>query len=59
MKAKRLEADVASCSAQADAFAAGVPTARVVRLANADHYIFNSNQAEVMREMNEFLAKLH
>jgi pimeloyl-ACP methyl ester carboxylesterase len=45
-------------SRQADAFAAGVPSAHVVRLPNADHYVFRSNEADVLREMNAFLAKL-
>jgi len=58
MKAKRLTADIASCTAQADAFAAGVPSAHVVRIPNADHYVFLSNEAEVVREMNAFLSKL-
>ncbi|HEY4047057.1 MAG TPA: alpha/beta hydrolase [Acidobacteriaceae bacterium] len=58
MKAKRLAADVALCTAQADAFATGVPSAHVVRISNADHYVFNSNEAEVVREMNSFLANL-
>ena len=58
MKAKRLAADIISCTAQADAFAAGVPSAHVVRIPNADHYVFNSNEAEVVREMNVFLSKL-
>jgi len=57
-KAKRMAADRAWCSAQADAFAAGVPSAHVVRIPNADHYVFNSNEAEVLRDMNDFLAKL-
>jgi non-heme chloroperoxidase len=48
--------DRANCSAQADAFARGVPSARVVRIADADHYVFRSNEAEVVREMNTFLA---
>lgn len=34
------------------------PAARVVRLPNADHYIFNSNEADVLREINVFLAEL-
>jgi non-heme chloroperoxidase len=46
------------CSRQADAFAAGVPTARIVRIANADHYVFRSNEEQVLREMNAFLATL-
>jgi non-heme chloroperoxidase len=58
MKAKRLAADIALCTAQADAFAAGVPSAHVVRIPNADHYVFNSNEADVVREMNAFLSKL-
>jgi pimeloyl-ACP methyl ester carboxylesterase len=43
---------------QARAFEAGVPSAHVVRIPNADHYVFNSNEADVLREMNAFLAKL-
>jgi non-heme chloroperoxidase len=58
VKTARLAADLAACTARADDFAAGVPSARVVRLPNADHYVFRSNEAEVLREMNGFLAKL-
>jgi non-heme chloroperoxidase len=43
---------------QANAFEAGLPSAHVVRLPNADHFVFNSNEADVLREMNAFLAKL-
>lgn len=43
--------------AQASAFE-GIPTARVVRLLNADHYVFRSNEAEVEREMNAFMGAL-
>jgi non-heme chloroperoxidase len=50
--------DRVSTSAQTDAFQAGNPTARVVRLANADHYVFKSNEADVLGEMNAFLATL-
>ena len=42
----------------ANAFEAGVPSAKVIRLPNADHYIFRSNEAEVLRAMNDFLGKL-
>ena len=45
-------------SAQADAFQAGVPSARVVRIPNASHMIFESNQAEVIAAMNAFIATL-
>jgi pimeloyl-ACP methyl ester carboxylesterase len=43
---------------QADAFEKGVPTARVVRLPHASHNVVRSNEADVMREMNAFLASL-
>ena len=46
------------CSRQADAFAAGVPTARVVRIPNTDHYVFRSNNEQVVQEMNAFLNSL-
>jgi non-heme chloroperoxidase len=42
----------------ANAFEAGVPSAKVIRLPNANHYIFRSNEAEVFRAMNDFLDKL-
>jgi len=50
--------DFARTSAQADAFQTGIPGSRVVRLPNASHMIFVSNEADVLREMNAFLAKL-
>ena len=53
------KAQEASVAAQADAFEAGVPSARVVRIANANHYVFLSNEADVMRDMNAFMDGLH
>jgi pimeloyl-ACP methyl ester carboxylesterase len=50
--------DEARTVAQAKAFEAGVPTARVVRLPHANHYVFRSNEAEVLREMNAFIGSL-
>ena len=44
---------------QAKAFEDGVPTAHVVRLRNADHYIYLSNEDDVLREVNTFLSTLH
>ena len=41
-----------------NAFAAGVPSAKVIRLPNANHYVFRSNEAEVLRAMNDFLDTL-
>ena len=46
-------------TAQADAFEAGTPSARVVRIAGAQHYVFLSNEADVIREMNAFMDGLH
>jgi len=37
----------------------GVPTARVITLPGAHHYVFLSNEADVLREMRAFLAGLH
>jgi len=50
--------DKASVDLQAKAFELGVPSARVVRLPNANHYVFISNEADVLREMRAFLKSL-
>jgi pimeloyl-ACP methyl ester carboxylesterase len=39
-------------------FETGVPSARVVRLPHANHYVFMSNEADVLREMHSFIAGL-
>ena len=44
---------------QAQAIQAGISGARVILLANASHYIFQSNEADVLREINSFVASLH
>jgi non-heme chloroperoxidase len=44
--------------AQANAFEAGVPSARVVRLPRARHEVFSSNEEDVLREMNAFIGSL-
>ncbi len=41
---------------QAKAFENAVPTARVVRLRGAHHYVFLSNEADAPREMRPFLS---
>jgi len=41
---------------QAKALEDGVPTAHVVRLRNADHFVYISNEADVLREMKSFLG---
>jgi len=43
---------------QVKAFEDGVPSAKVVRLAKANHYAFLSNEADVLREMRAFLDGL-
>ncbi len=45
-------------SRQIKAFEAGVPTARVVRMAHAGHEVFVTNEADVLREMTNFLDAL-
>jgi non-heme chloroperoxidase len=57
-RAAAAAADLERTTNLSNAFAAGVPSAQVVRLPNANHYIFNSNEAEVIRAMNDFLDKL-
>lgn len=50
--------DEAVTAAQAKAFQSGVPSARVIRLPHANHYVFFSNEADVLREMDAFLGSL-
>ncbi len=57
-KAAVIEADRERSSAQANAFESGLPSAHVVRLANASHYVFKSNEDDVVREMKAFLETL-
>jgi len=40
------------------AFQRGLPSARVVRIANANHYVFISNQTEVLNQIHGFIASL-
>jgi pimeloyl-ACP methyl ester carboxylesterase len=50
--------DAAKTEAQAKAFESGVPSARVVRLPHAGHYVFLTNEADVLREMRAFVSSL-
>ena len=50
--------DRAETSAQADAFSRGNPQAVVIRIPNADHFIFRSNGAEVRKAMDDFIGTL-
>lgn len=51
--------DEARTSALADAFQKVNPQATVLRIKDASHAIFISNEAEVLRAMNTFIATLH
>jgi pimeloyl-ACP methyl ester carboxylesterase len=53
-----IAADLERGTRLSNAFEAGVPSAKVVRLHNANHYVVRSNEAEVLHAMNEFLGKL-
>ena len=50
---------VALTEKQEKAVESGVPTAHVITLPGANHYIFLSNEADVLRGMGAFLAELH
>jgi non-heme chloroperoxidase len=50
--------DLVSSGAQAKFFEGSVPSARVVILPHASHAVFQSNEADVLREMNAFLRSL-
>jgi non-heme chloroperoxidase len=54
--AEAIDAD--TTGAQVSAFQKGNPHAKVVILAHANHFIFASNEAEVLREINSFAAML-
>ena len=43
---------------QTKAIESAVPTARVVRLPGAHHYVYLSHEADVLREMRSFLSRL-
>jgi|HubBroStandDraft_6_1064221.scaffolds.fasta_scaffold03519_6 non-heme chloroperoxidase len=55
-RAREDAADSLRTTQQVNAFAAGIPSARIVRLPHANHFVFRSNEADVLREMNAFLA---
>ena len=42
----------------ADSFEAGVPTARVIRIPHAKHAVFESNENEVVQEIDSFVGGL-
>ena len=50
--------DAARTEAQAKAFLAAVSSGRIVRLARANHYVFGSNEGDVLKEMRDFISAL-
>jgi non-heme chloroperoxidase len=58
-KAALVADDKARCTAWADNFRHGVPSARIVMIPNADHYVYLSNEAQVVTEIKAFLTSLH
>ena len=56
--AKAEAEEVARNLPQMKAFEKGVPSAKVINIPRANHWVFWSNEAEVLREMNAFLRSL-
>jgi non-heme chloroperoxidase len=50
--------EAAGVDAIAKAFQAGVPSARVVQIPQSNHYVFISNEADVLLEIHAFLTGL-
>lgn len=57
-RAKRDSLSLAFRMPQITAFQRGVPQARTVRLAHADHYVWRSNESDVLRELRAFIDAL-
>lgn len=51
-------ADQRRTEKQIEAFETQVPSAHIVRLQHANHYVFRSNESDVLREMNAFISTL-
>lgn len=56
MRAAAERTDETWTKAQVIAFEKGLPSARVVRIPNANHFIFQSNEADVLREIRAFVG---
>lgn len=50
--------NIAGLSPQVNAFERGIPSARVVRLSHANHYVFRSHETDVLREIRAFIDGL-
>jgi len=53
---EQFKAQETTAAEQVAGFEKGLPSAKVVRLPNADHFVFVSNEADVLREMNAFIG---
>ena len=49
---------LAAVRPQIDAFQRAMPQARVIRIAHATHYVFQSNESGVLRELRAFIKGL-
>jgi pimeloyl-ACP methyl ester carboxylesterase len=58
LQARADSISLANSGPHVNAFERGIPGSRVVRVAHANHYIFRSNEAEVLREIRAFVAGL-
>ena len=56
--ARRLRDDTALCTAHMQDFAQAMPQAQIVRLRNADHFVFRSNPDVVRRAIDHFLERV-
>jgi non-heme chloroperoxidase len=57
-KAASAAHDAEFTEAQAKAWERMVPTAKVIRIPNANHYVFKSNEAEVLKDVEEWVDGL-
>jgi pimeloyl-ACP methyl ester carboxylesterase len=57
-RAAMVSEDHIRTSEQVNAFRAGNPFATVIRIPNASHLVFQSNEAEVLRVMDTFVSGL-
>ena len=57
-KAAAAAHDAEFTEAQAKAWERMVPTAKVIRIPNANHYVFKSNEAEVLKDVEEWVDGL-
>ncbi len=57
MKGPR-DADLERVMQQSRAFQTALPAAKVILIPDTDHFVFFSNEAEVLKDINSFIAAL-